>query len=63
MKNLQIIVWTNMGRAISFNHVANFRFHTQGFEFDYRSATNGKPKHVSFNNTSTVGFTTEEVDE
>jgi hypothetical protein len=52
----EILIWTNMGRTLFFKNVINFKYHTQGFEFDYKGVSTGKNRHANFNNTSVVGY-------
>jgi DUF2075 family protein len=52
----EILIWTNMGRTLFFKNVTNFKYHTQGFEFDYQGVSTGKKRHANFNNTSVVGY-------
>ena len=53
---MKIIIWTNMGRTLSFENVDNFRFSTQGFEFDYVGVSTGEKRHANFNNTCVSGY-------
>jgi len=60
---MELIVYTNMGRTYSFKGVKNFRFTTQGFEFDYHGVSTGVDRHANFNNTCVCGYAmSEEVD-
>ena len=52
----EIVIWTNMGRSLMFKNVTMFKYHTQGFEFNYVGDSTGVSRHANFNNTSVVGF-------
>lgn len=59
---MELIVFTNNGQTYHFHEVINFRPTTTGFSFEYVGKATGVLCKAVFNNTSTAGYATAEVE-